>query len=39
MLEDEALQSRYIVRQSIDIEHGFIIPAAADPCAVFCLFL
>ena len=22
MLEDEALQSRYIVRQSVDIEHG-----------------
>jgi hypothetical protein len=22
MLEDEALKSRYIIRQSVDIEHG-----------------
>jgi hypothetical protein len=39
MLDDEALQSRYIIRQSVDIEHGLIIPASADRCAAFCLFL
>jgi len=39
VLENEALQSRYIIRQSIDIEHGLIIPAASDRCSVFCLFL
>jgi len=39
MLEDEPLKSRYIIRQSVDIEHGFIIPAASDGCAAFCLFL
>ena len=30
MLEDEALKSRYVIRQSVDIEHRFIIPAASD---------
>jgi hypothetical protein len=29
MLEDEALESRYIIRQCVDIEHGAIIPAAS----------
>ncbi len=26
MLEDEALKSRYIIRQSVDIEHGQLYP-------------
>jgi hypothetical protein len=33
MLEDEALESRYIIRQCVDIEHGSIIPAASERCA------
>jgi hypothetical protein len=39
MLDNEALKSRYIIRQSVDIEHGFIIPAASDRCAAFRLLL
>jgi len=39
MLDDEALKSRYIIRQHVDIEHGFIIPAASIMRAAFCLFL
>jgi hypothetical protein len=39
MLKDEALKSRYIIRQCVDIEHGYIIPAAATRCAAFCLYL
>jgi len=39
MLDDEALQFRYIIRQSVDIEHRIIIPAASEVCAAFCLFL
>jgi hypothetical protein len=39
MLEDEALKSRYVIRQSVDIEHALIIPAASDRCAAFRLFL
>jgi hypothetical protein len=33
MLEDEALESRYIIRQCVDIEHRSIIPAASERCA------
>jgi hypothetical protein len=39
MLKDEALKPRYIIRQSVDIEHGDIIPAASDRCAAFSLYL
>ena len=39
MLDDKALQFRYIIRQSVYIEHGFIIPAASKRCAAFCLCL
>ena len=39
MLDDEALKSRYIIRQSIDIEHAYIIPAASDLRAAFGLLL
>lgn len=38
MLEDEALKFRYIIRQRVDIEHAWIIPAASDVRAAFCLF-
>jgi hypothetical protein len=37
MLVDEALKSRYVIRQSVDIEQALIIPAAPDRCADFCL--
>jgi hypothetical protein len=39
VLEDEALESRYIIRQCVDIEHGFIIPAASEMRAAICLLL
>jgi hypothetical protein len=39
MLDDEAFKSLYIIRQSVDIEHGIIIPAAPERCAALCLFL
>lgn len=38
MLEDEALKSRYIIWQSVNIEHADIIPAASERCAAFCLY-
>jgi len=39
MLEDESLKSRYIIRQSVDIEHGLIIPQHLIDAQRFCLIL